>query len=320
MSKKHIEHKFSEDIDSYLDGLERTDASRNEEYGEIFNTGKLLANKDFSKNVNKNYMYKKCLENINKSEGDRIMKKLNIVPKVAAAVVVAAIASTAFIQTSFAKDFSEKIKSMASIGNTGVMQVKQDAKDDSSAELPTPDYLKGKIFDKNGKPVSKCSVFDVGKYYTANGEKIAYVDQNNKIVTVNQQQKEYKIITDINDVGKYNCFKVRIPSYLPNGYKFLQAKVYTDEKGNVSDKYITFTFQDSKNQKKIFLQERLDCPETQYYGGSDGPVKKIKINNVDVIWSNGGHTLDWKNNGCLYDLIGRSVSPDELKSVAESIK
>lgn len=320
MSKKDIEHDFLEDIDSYLDGLERMDASKNEDYGEIFNTGKLLANKDFSKKVNKNYMYKKCLENINKSEGDRIMKKLNIVPKVAAAVVVAAIASTAFMQTSFAKDFSEKIKSVVSIGNTGVIQAKKDTKDDSATELPTPDYLKGKIFDKNGKPVSKCSAFDVGKYYTANGEKIAYVDQNNKIVTVAQQQTEKKIIKDINNIGKYNCFKVRIPSYLPNGYKFLQAEVYTDEKGNVSDKYITLIFEGAKNQKNIFLQERLDCPETQYYGGSDGPVKKIKINNVNVIWSNGGHTLDWKNNGCLYGLTGRSVSADEVEKVAESIK
>lgn len=320
MSKKDIEHNFSADIDSYLDGLERMDASTNEEYGEMFNTGKLLANKNFSKNVNKNYMYEKCLKNINKSEGDRIMKKLNIVPKVAAAVVVATIASTAFIQTSFAKDFSEKIKSVVSIGNTGMVQVKEDAKDNDSTTLPTPDYLKGKIFDKTGKPVSKCSVFDVGKYYTANGEKIAYVDQNNKIVTVAQQEKQNQIIKDINDVGKYNCFKVSIPSYLPNGYKFSQAEVYKDAKGNISDKYISLTFVCAKNQRNIFLQERLDCPETQYYGDSNGPVEKIKINNVDAIWSNGGHILDWKNNGCLYHLSGKSVSPDEVKRVAESMK
>lgn len=88
------------------------------------------------------------------------------------------------------------------------------------------------------------------------------------------------------------------------------VQVKEDAKGNISNKYISLTFACDKNQKHIFLQERLDCPETQYYGDSNGPVKKIKINNVDVIWSNGGHALDWKNNGCLYGLVGNSVSPD----------
>lgn len=320
MNKKNIEDKFSEDIDSYLNGIEKIDALKDEKYYEIFKVGKLLANKDFSKDIDNDHIYEKCLKNIKDCKGDNIMKKIKLGYKIAAASIVAVIASACIMQTSFAKDLSSKIANVVSIANSNsaVVEYKEDKKSTTSNEVPS--YLKGKLFDKNGKPIKKYSAFDdENKYYTANGEKIAYI-ANGKPVTEAENEKLTGIIKNINDINKYLAFKVSIPSYLPEGYSFDMANVFKDNAGNVSNKCVSLFFTNSKTKKQIYIQERLDCKETQYYASSDGPVEKIKINNVDAVASNHGHGIDWKNNNCLYMLVGNSVSPDEVKKVAESMK
>ncbi|URZ16551.1 hypothetical protein [Clostridium felsineum] len=317
MNKKDIESKFSSDIEDYIDGVEKINTCKDKEYNELFKLGKTLANKDFSKKVNKSYVYEKCLENINKKKGEDNMKKSNILMKAGAAAVVFVVAGAAFMQTSFAKDFSEKILKQISVDRISAVkvQVEKSVKNKDAV----PENLKGKLFDKNGKVITKLTKENKDQLYTKDGEKISDFS-NGKIVTVKEREESTYTITAVKDVNKYTCFKVTLPAYLPSGYKFDRAVLYKDNKGNFNNnKYITMYFKNPKKSNEMFLQERLSCEETKYSMAGDDDIKKIKINNVNAILS-GGRSIDWEYNKCLYSLILKGVSVNELEKIAESIK
>lgn len=77
MNKKSIEDKFSVDIDAYFNGIEEINEESDENYNELLEIGKSLANKDFSKSSNKEAVCNKALENIKKYKGESVMKKSN---------------------------------------------------------------------------------------------------------------------------------------------------------------------------------------------------------------------------------------------------
>lgn len=313
MNRDQIKDEFLENIDAYIEGVEKINTPQDKEYKEIFEVGKLLASKDFSKNMNKDYIYDRCLKNIN--EGDKIMKKIGIVSKAAVVLITFAAVGVGFMQTSFAKDFSYKITKVVSAGLLSGVEVKEKKKEKPKVIMPA--NLKGKIFDKNGKAITEITKKNIKELYTSKGEKIAYISSG-KIITENQLDSGEQVITDMKDINKYTCFKVVFPSYLPKGYKFDHAIVYKDNKGNISDKYISLYFTKPNAQHSLFVQERFACKETSYSVGDEN-VQKIKINNVDAIFSD-DTSIDWQYNNCFYGISLKGVSLNELKKIAESIK
>ncbi len=224
------------------------------------------------------------------------------------------------MQTSFAQNFVEKVVKAISLGHITVIQ-----DDPKIKSYPIPDKLKGKIFDKNGKPLE---VFSKGeKIYTANGEEIAgfdFASEEIAITTAQQEEKmekeKYLVIKDPNELNNYTCFNVILPSYLPKGYAFDRAEFYKDEKGVVENtKYINLYFTNKETGKYIFMQQRFADDETAYEAGTDGKIEKIKINGVDAIMSD-NRTIDLEANGVLYSLHGRGIAKNELIKIAESIK
>lgn len=313
MNKQSIESKFSADIDDYLDGIEELNTSSDQEYNELFKLGKLLANRDFSKKVNKNYIYEKCLKNIKGGKGENSMRKIRLGYKVAAAALVLALVGGSFMQTAFAKDLSCRIIKVISLGRIGAVQIK----DTSKKSEPVPKELLGKIFDKNGKPITKYTKVNRGQLYTANGEKIVAI-KDGQIQTEAQMEVSTGIITDVKDINKYSCFKVSIPEYLPQGYKFDHADIYKGDNGEVWDKAILISFKNDKNGDCLYASERLDCPDAQYYDGGKS-IQKIKINGVDAVLID-GNTINWTANKCIYSVFAHKLTSDEIKQVAESIK
>lgn len=61
MKKKNIENRFSAEIDAYQNGIRKIHQS-SEEYNELLEIGKALSDKDFSKNSNKEEVFKKTLK------------------------------------------------------------------------------------------------------------------------------------------------------------------------------------------------------------------------------------------------------------------
>lgn len=313
MNKQSIESKFSADIDSYLDGIEELSASSDQEYNELFKIGQLLAKRDFSKKVNKNYIYNKCLQKIKEGKGESNMKKIRLGYKVAAAALAFTLVGGSFMQTAFAKDLSCRITKVISFGRIGAVQIK----DTSKKSEQVPKELIGKIFDKNGKPITKYTKENRRQLYTSNGEKIVAI-KDGQIQTEAQLEVSTGRITDINNINKYSCFKVSIPEYIPQGYKFDHADIYKGDNGEVWDKAILICLKNDKNGDCLYASERLDCPDAQYYDGGK-TIQKIKINNVDAVLID-GNTINWTANKCIYSVFAHQLTTDEIKKVAESIK
>jgi len=70
LEKKRIEDRFSIDMDAYLNGIERLDKMQSREYNGLLELGKTLADKDFSKDSNKEEVFNKTVKNINKYKGE----------------------------------------------------------------------------------------------------------------------------------------------------------------------------------------------------------------------------------------------------------
>lgn len=321
MSKISREDQFSNEIDDYLDGIDISHKSGYEENHELLELGMNLASKDFSKDSNKEAVLKKIQKNMNVNKGDSIMKKANKFRRIAVIAASLAIVCTVMMQTTFAQDFIVKIKNSISLGHITAIQVEQPQQE----SYPVPDKLKGKLFDKEGKPIEEFTEENQGAMYTADGEKIVDWTEEYEIITEAQKEKmdkeKYLEVKNSNDLNKYTCFNVILPSYLPDGYKFDKAKFYKDEKGTVSNsKYVDLYFANETTGKEIFMQQRFADEETGYEFSTDGEIEKVKVNEVDAVICD-GKSINWEANGVLYGLMGKGeLSKDELIKIAESIK
>ncbi|WP_454052679.1 DUF4367 domain-containing protein [Clostridium sp. Marseille-Q7071] len=324
MSKKSIEDKFSIEIDAYFNGIEKKSKSDYEEYNELLELGKILADKDFSKERNKEAVFKKTLENINQYKGENIImkSKRNKLYKRLAGVGIACIVTITLSQTSFAQSFVEKI-----IKSISLEHVKFVENEDHKLEvesMPVPGKLKGKLFDKDGNLI-EIFTKEMKKFYTADGEEIDDFDmKTGAITTVSQAKEKVLEVKDTNELNKYTCFNVILPSYLPEGYKFDRAEFFKGKTGVVKDsKYITIYFTNEKTGKNIYMQQRFACEETRTVSNGSN-IEKIKINGADAILSDGVRSgskgLDWEANGVIYGISSRGITRDELIKFAESIK
>jgi hypothetical protein len=272
---------------------------------------------DFSKESNKAYVFETTLKNVN-SKGDKDMNKIRKTVAIAASLVLA---STLVAQTSFAQESVSKIIKSINLGHVTMVQEEDN---DEPKEVDLPDSLKGKAYDKNGKLIEKLTkdtakdgIYDkdgnrITKFIMNDGSVVGMKDKNSK-----SEDKLY--VTDINKISDYTCFKVKLPTYLPDGYTFKNAEFTKDENGNVKDsKYADINFENKVTGKEIFLQERFACDETKTVGNADD-IEKIKINGVDAILSD-GRNIDWETDNTLFYLGGKNIGKDEVIKVAESIK
>ncbi|OAA90282.1 DUF4367 domain-containing protein [Clostridium ljungdahlii] len=319
MNKKSIEDKFSVNMDAYLNGIQNVDESNSEEFNELLEIGKTLANRDFSENSNKEAVFNKTLKNVNKYKGDNVMKKSNKIKKTAAAAAVFLVVGGVFTQTSFAKGLAEKVINRISLGHITAEQIQE------PSQMVIRTNLKGKIFDKNKNPVTVVTK-NTGKLYTKSGEEIATI-LNGKIVTVTEAKAEDEkiqnnmlIVKNSSSLNRYTCFNVKLPSYLPEGYKFDRAEFYKGNDGSVSKEYIDLYFTNAKTEKYISMQQRFASKENKYEDGTDGKIEKVKVNGKDAILCD-NRNMNWENNGVLYSLSGRGAfGKAELIKIADSIK
>lgn len=322
MGKKSIEDRFSIELDAYINGIEGISESKSEEYNELLELGKTLVDKDFSENSNKEAVFNKVFKYDNKYKGGDYMKKSNKSRRfatIAASLALTCMVGISLLQTSFAQEIVVKVIRTISLGHITAVQTTPS----KTKAIPISDELKGKIFDEEGKPVETISDENMGKLYTADGEKI-YQIKNGKIITEPEKEKidnENKLeVKDSSKLNNYVCFNVILPSYLPEGYEFDRAVFYKDEKGAVSDKYISLQFVNKETGKDIFIQQRFADEETAYQMGTDGEIEEVKINGIDALILD-GRNMHWEDNDVLYILLGRGeISKDELIKIAESIK
>lgn len=323
LNKKNIEDRFSMDIDDYLNGIESQNNPEGE-YKELLQLGKSLVNNDFSKNSNKDEIFNKTLENINEYGGKNNMKKSSRfkhpMVKVASLTLVC-ILGVSTMRTSFAQEIVDKIVKTITLGHVTVIE------QEPVESFPVPEELKGKIFDKDGKPVEVFLADKTQKMYTVDGKEIGgfSTDEsgNIKIVTADEKGKEREtkdlVVKNTSELNDYTCFNVILPSYLPEGYEFDRAEFFRGNENDIveNSKYISLFFTNDKTGEFIYMQQRFADEETAYEAGAK-KVEKIKINSVDALLYD--NNLDWEDNGVIYMLNGRGIARDELIKMAESFK
>lgn len=324
MGKKRIEDRFSIDMDAYLNGIKRLDKMPSGEYHELLELGKTLADKDFSKDSNKQAVFNKTIKNINQHKGAGIVKKSkktkSIVPKVASFALVCVL-GVSVMQTSFAQGVVDKIVRTISLGHITILQ--SEPSDVKSVSIP--DELKGKIFDKDGNPLEMLSTEKPEKIYTADGEEIAYIDTNGDIITVAEDEKmreeQTLVVKDPNELNNYTCFDVILPGYLPEGYKFDKAEFFKESKDDIVEnaRCIGLYFANENTGQFIYMQQRFAEEEAGYATGA-AKVEELKINGADAVLYDDSN-LDWEYDGVIYMLVGRgAITKDELVKIAKSIK
>lgn len=285
-----------------------------------------IGSEDFSKASHKEAVRKKVLNNIREKEGDR-MKKSQRFKKPAVAVASIALGVALFAQTAIAQEFTQKIKEIFSIadGNINIIQEEPVERPDG---VPVPESLKGQIFDSEGNEV-KAFKDSLKEIYTKSGEKIAYLtnDENNEMIIVTEAQEAARkaettlTLTDANQRNDYTAFDVKLPEYLPDGYKFDRIELYKDENGKVENsKYIDIFYTNESTGNFIFMQQRLSDEETGFTTGTDGTVEKVKVNGAEALIMDDS-SIDWEADGVLYHMTSRgAVGKDDLLKMAESIK
>ncbi|MBW9149115.1 DUF4367 domain-containing protein [Clostridium sp. CM028] len=325
MSNKKIEDKFSREIDAYFNGIEDKKKIEQSEYSELLEFSKSMSKEDFSKDSDKKGVFNKTLKSINENKGENIMKKSNKFKKTAIAVAAICIISVSVMQTSFAQDIAEKVIKTISLGHISVIQTEPS----KIKEMRLTDEYKGKVFDKQGKQVQVVTKENRNELFTAKGEKIAHM-QNGKIITVAEQEKmdkerEEGVVVEVKDSSKlneYTCFDVKLPTFLPEGYKFDRAEFYKEKNETKvkNSKYISLYFTNKETGKFIFMQQRFPDETTKSASGTDGKIEETKINGVNAVISDDRY-IDWETKNCIYSLSGRGeITKNELIKIAESIK
>ncbi|MBU3155500.1 DUF4367 domain-containing protein [Clostridium estertheticum] len=325
MSNKRIEDKFSREMDAYFNGIEDKNKIESSEYNELLEFSKNMSKEDFSKNSNKKGVMNKTLKSISENKGENIMKKSNKFKKAAIAVAAICIVSVSIMQTSFAQDIAEKVIKTISLGHISVIQTEPS----KIKEMRLTDKYKGKVFDKQGKQVQVVTQDNHNELFTAKGEKIAHM-QAGKIITVAEQEKmdkeREKGVVEVKDSSKlndYTCFNVKLPTFLPEGYKFDRAEFYKEknEKKVENSKYIGLYFTNEKTGKSIYMQQRFPDETTKSIASTDGTIEKTKINGVNAVISD-DRNIDWETKDAIYFLsAGKGgIIKSELIKVAESIK
>lgn len=315
MEKEKMADKFSSDLDAYVNGIKKTDDSQSEEYNELLELGKILADKDFSKNSNKEDVFNKTFKNIR--GGKNIMKKpwktKNLVTKVASLALVCVLCIS-LTQTSFAQEIVNKVVKTISLGHITVFQEEPASKDGNLPEVSLPAEQEKIYIDENTK------------IHTVAGEEIADLNfETGEVITVAEEEKMMEeltlVVKDSSKLNNYTCFDVLLPSYLPEGYKFNKAEFLKGNKNDIveNSKYISLYFTNEETGKYIYMQQRFADEETAFATSSD-KVEELKINGVKAVFY-GGNNLNWEANGVLYILSGRGeITKDELIKMAESIK
>ncbi|WP_178019900.1 DUF4367 domain-containing protein [uncultured Paenibacillus sp.] len=317
MDKQEQNRRFEADLDALLEGR-GIPANRTGEDKELLAFGSTLAAADLGAGAHKEAAKQRIANHAVARRAARGLIGRKIAGGVAVAAALALVIGIGFAPSSFASGILDRIISTVTLGHITVYQVDPPSEEMST---PLPEALQGKVFTKDGKPVSELNAH-TGPLYTADGEEIAgFADM--EIVTKAQAEAENKegvrVLTDPDTLSEHTSFKVKLPEYLPEGYAFSRAEQYLEEQGDVSPKYISLYFTTAGTGDKIYIQQRLADEETAYASSTEDAIKKTKIGDADAVIVN-GNSIAWEADGVMFDLVAKGLDESELVRIAESLQ
>lgn len=322
MDRKQQEDQFFNDMDDYLNRDKHSNPIASDEYKEMLKLGEQLANQDFSQHSDKEAVLRQSLRRMEPNKGGYNMRKSNKIKKftlIAASISILFFGTITLVQPSFAETIVNRIIQTFSAGQLRGTQ------SESPEMIAVPEELKGKLYDKDGH-IIEVLTNNQHEMYTADGKRIAGISEDNEIITesekakLNREDDQYFVVTDSGELNKYAGFDVILPSYLPEGYTFDQAKFITDEQGNVIDQYLFISFTNKHSGKSFTISKMLGIKENAYEIGTFEEMEQVQVNGIDAILT-GGRNLDWEYNHVFYGIHGKeAISTSEIIKIAESIR
>lgn len=271
--------------------------------------GSMLSNIDFSENTDKDKVYANIIKNIKKEKGKNMLRK-----KIRNSSIIAAsllLISLVTIKPSWAVNTAKFILNTITFGKIQFNEV-------SHEKQELPDFYKGKVFDKDGNPVTETDPYDNDeKLYDENGKEIFRM-KGDAIVTVDEKDQLILETTNIDEINDYISFDIKIPEYLPEGFKFEKATFekyrVSDPKGSIKNAALYFK-SESTGEELVMDESYIDDEPIAVMG--DSHMDKFKLNDVDAVEYK-DKCISWVKDGMCYS-IG-TVDRDLAAKIEDSIK
>ena len=216
--------------------------------------------------------------------------------------------------TSFGSEIVETVKRVAS--PSGRIVVNEDKLTADPEKMDLPDYLKGKIFDKDGKEITNCKpLAEEEALYSKDGREIIHTDYNANTGEVTFQyadevKKDTGDKAPIEESAKKLSFN---PLVFSGKYNYVESEIFA-EPGTLSD-YVSFTYE--KDGKTIHLHERISSPETAYETGGEGKIYEVNVDGVKVIIQ--GREANFERDGLLLSISAKGANKDELIAMVKDL-
>lgn len=322
MKNKDTAQRFAKDMDNGVHKAGSGEWKGSGEYRELLELGQVLAEHDFSRNTDQQAVWSKVRSRTGKVQaGSRRspFRSFKRPAMIAASLLVACAVSASVVNPTFAQEILGRVLQTINLGHIIANEMDPD-------QIPEiPEEMKGKIYDKDGRPVvSFDQEIERGQIFTADGEPIVnFVD--GKPVTQKEQdvldkEKAAGIfsVKTLAELNEYAAFEVKLPEYLPEGIAFDHGELYKGKEG-ISGKYVDLIFTSEKKGIKFWMQQSYADHETAYEMSTDGKIEQVKVNGIDAVLMN-SKSLDWEADGVLYSLSTQGLDREEIMQIAESIR
>ena len=215
--------------------------------------------------------------------------------------------------TSFGSEIVETVKQVAS--PSGRIVVNEDKLAVNPKDIPFPEELRGKVFDKEGNEITDFEVLKNAEHvYSKDGREIVGSDYDEATGEVTfEYAGEAKSTGDkapIEEIAKKLSFN---PLVFSDKYNYVESEIFA-EPGTLSD-YVSFTYE--KDGKTIHLHERISSPETAYETGGEEKIYEVNVDGVKVIIQ--GNNADFERDGLLLSISAEGADKDDLIAMVKDL-
>lgn len=198
---------------------------------------------------------------------------------------------------------------------SGRIVVNEDKLAVNPKDVPFPEELKGKVFDKEGNEITDFEVLKNAEHvYSKDGREIVgYTDDEATGEVTFEYAGEANPAADkapVKEIAKKLSFN---PLVFSGKYNYVESEIFADP-GTLSD-YVSFTYE--KDGKTIYLNERISSPETAYETGGEGKIYEVNVDGVKVIIQ--GHSADFERDGLLLSISAGGADKDDLIAMVKDL-
>ena len=215
--------------------------------------------------------------------------------------------------TSFGGGIVETVKQ--AVSPSGRIVINEDKLAVNPKDVPFPEELKGKVFDKEGNEITDFEVLKNAEHvYSKDGREIvSYTDDEATGEVTFEYADEPNPAADkapVEEIAKKLNFN---PLVFSDKYNYVESEIFAEPE-TLSD-YVFFTYE--KDGKTIYIDERVSSPESAYETGGEGKIYEVNVDGVKVIIQ--GHEANFERDGLLVSISARGADKDDLIAMVKDL-